>query len=163
VGDKEFQIIARSTEKSHRTLSHPRSEVNLADALPHTPRVGLRKIGRFIRNLPRFRADDGQSGSYSESAGSLCAKSRRLSPLACVGLPDIWARPFRFYLPRMLLRCQTPTPTKQQAARNKTSLSRKDVIGVDFFPQPRPTETNCPVIDAAKRSLANTKPITSTQ
>jgi len=63
----------------------------------------------------------------------------------------------------MLLRCQTPAPTKQQAARNKTSLRRKDFIGVEAFPPPRPIETNFPVIDAAKRSLANTKPITSTQ
>src|SRR5258705_13934683 len=52
---------------------------------------------------------------------------------------------FNFYLANALLRCQTPTLTKQQAARNKTSLSRKDFIGVDDFPPPRPTETNFPV------------------
>src|SRR6202030_407646 len=46
----------------------------------------------------RLRPNDGLTGSYSESAGSLCAKSRRLSPLAyCVALTD----KCRTYLPKV--------------------------------------------------------------
>jgi hypothetical protein len=41
------------------------SEINLTDALPHIPRVGLREFGRSIRDLPRLRADDGLTRSYS--------------------------------------------------------------------------------------------------
>jgi hypothetical protein len=48
------------------------SEINLTDALPHIPRVGLRQLGRSIRDLPRLRADDGQTGLRPESCWNDC-------------------------------------------------------------------------------------------
>jgi hypothetical protein len=59
------------------------SEINLTDALPHIPRVGLRELGRSIRDLPRLRADDEQTGSYSESEGSLWEVATSLSTCLC--------------------------------------------------------------------------------
>jgi hypothetical protein len=71
------------------------SEINPTNALPHIPRVALRELGRSIRDLPRLRADDGQTGSYSESEGSLWEVATTLSTCLCSrvlgNVKSIWA------------------------------------------------------------------------
>jgi len=58
-------MIPRSTEKNaSKSIEPTHSEINLTEALPHTPKVGLRELGSSILNLPRLRADDEQPGSY---------------------------------------------------------------------------------------------------
>jgi hypothetical protein len=43
-------------KNASESIEPTRSEINLTDALPHTPKVGLRELGSSILNLPRLRA-----------------------------------------------------------------------------------------------------------
>jgi hypothetical protein len=43
-------------KNASESIEPMRSEINLTDALPHTPKVGLRELGSSILNLPRLRA-----------------------------------------------------------------------------------------------------------
>jgi hypothetical protein len=63
-------MITRSTEKiASESIEATGSEINRTDALSDIPRVGLRELGRSIRDLPRLRADDEQLGSDFTTAG----------------------------------------------------------------------------------------------
>ena len=70
-------------KNSSQSIEPTRSEINPTDALPHIPRVALREPGRSIRDLRRLRADDGQTGSYSELEGSLWEVATSLSTCLC--------------------------------------------------------------------------------